>query len=401
MRGFALPFIVSLLLIVAGCGGTSSPEVASPRQAQGGNVAAAVDDEIVLPNDRDQYKITSTSAGYTITSIPDDGNSKTYPVLRRIQFADSSIALDVEKSSTVYRLYQAAFNRKPDLGGLGYWLGALDADATLEQIAESFISSQEFQDLYATSTTNQQFIAKLYNNVLHRTPDAAGLDYWLGAFQRGATKIAVLIEFSESQENKTSTAAAVQDGILYLQTGIKYRPVAVVAPDMHTVVGTAVKLDGSASTDANDDRLSFTWLLTAKPATSKVVLNNTSSSILNFTPDVAGIYDAPLRVSDGTLTSRPASSRVTATAATIVVQIPDSGIYKCAQLSSAQAAALYAAGHGYLDRDHDGKPCEANDILVEIATATPPPTSSAGKQCWVNGYTRKNGTYVHGYWRRC
>lgn len=28
-------------------------------------------------------------------------------------------------------------------------------------------------------------------------------------------------------------------------------------------------------------------------------------------------------------------------------------------------------------------------------------TSSTVKRCWVNGYTRKNGTYVSGYWRSC
>ena len=44
-----------------------------------------------------------------------------------------------------------------------------------------------------------------------------------------------------------------------------------------------------------------------------------------------------------------------------------------------------------------------------IATASPTPestpaaaaTSSASKQCWVSGYTRKNGTVVKGYYRSC
>lgn len=402
MRRLALSFAISIMLLAVGCGGGTSPtESSAGRKIQGSSAAAAavIDDEIVLPNDRAQYRLLSTSSGYTIKSVPDDGNAQTYPVLRRVQFADSSLALDVDKSSAVYRLYQAAFNRQPDLTGLGYWLGILDAGSTLDQIAEAFINSKEFRDLYATSTTNQQFLTALYNNVLHRTPDTAGLEYWLAVFQRGATKTSVLVEFSESQENKASTAAAVQDGVAYAQMGVKYRPVAIVAPKTETVAATVVRLDGSASTDANGDKLTFSWLLDTKPAASKTVLNITSTSTLSFTPDVAGTYSITLRVNDGSLVSRPASAIVIVSALNIPIQIPDTGIYKCSQLSSAQAAALYAAGHGYLDRDHDGKPCEANDIAIEVATVTP--TTPATGQCWVNGYYRKSGTYVHGYWRRC
>ena len=33
--------------------------------------------------------------------------------------------------------------------------------------------------------------------------------------------------------------------------------------------------------------------------------------------------------------------------------------------------------------------------------ATPTPVPVVGKQCYVNGYYRASGTYVHGYWRSC
>ena len=36
-----------------------------------------------------------------------------------------------------------------------------------------------------------------------------------------------------------------------------------------------------------------------------------------------------------------------------------------------------------------------------IETPTSAPTSNGPKQCYVNGYTRKNGTYVKGYYRSC
>jgi hypothetical protein len=43
------------------------------------------------------------------------------------------------------------------------------------------------------------------------------------------------------------------------------------------------------------------------------------------------------------------------------------------------------------------------DLIVPVVTVpvvTLPPVV-IGKQCYVNGYYRSNGTYVHGYWRRC
>lgn len=71
-------------------------------------------------------------------------------------------------------------------------------------------------------------------------------------------------------------------------------------------------------------------------------------------------------------------------------------------MSKEYAYYLYSIGHTYLDRDHDGRPCEANDLLNEIANpyVAPPAPSNSG-QCYVRGYRRSNGTYVSGYWRRC
>jgi hypothetical protein len=90
----------------------------------------------------------------------------------------------------------------------------------------------------------------------------------------------------------------------------------------------------------------------------------------------------------------------------------DTGRYRCSSLTSAEAYALYLQGHTYLDRDHDGKPCEANDFTVEntiysvpitsTTTTTSPSTStSTSGQCYVNGYYRSDGTYVEGYYRSC
>lgn len=100
--------------------------------------------------------------------------------VERISFDDISLALDIEGiTGQAYRIYQAAFDRTPDLEGLGYWISEMDKGMSVEGVSNSFIYSQEFQGLYGTNPTNEAFVTLLYNNVLNRDPDTGGMGYWL------------------------------------------------------------------------------------------------------------------------------------------------------------------------------------------------------------------------------
>lgn len=79
----------------------------------------------------------------------------------------------------VLRLYRAFFNRDPDLAGAKYWLAVNRNGNSLDQIAEQFALSGEFANAYADSS-NTEFLAAVYSNVLGRDYDQAGFDYWLG-----------------------------------------------------------------------------------------------------------------------------------------------------------------------------------------------------------------------------
>ncbi|HEY8360600.1 MAG TPA: DUF4214 domain-containing protein [Ramlibacter sp.] len=140
--------------------------------------------------------------------------------VERLSFTDGTLAFDFNGSAgQAYRLYQAAFDRTPDIAGLGYWIKQLDAGkGDLTWAAHQFQHSQEFQHTYGSpaDVSDAQFLALLYNNVLDREPDAAGYSYWSGRLDHGLGRDTLLASFSESKENVDNVAAAISDGIWYI-----------------------------------------------------------------------------------------------------------------------------------------------------------------------------------------
>ena len=71
--------------------------------------------------------------------------------------------------------------------------------------------------------------------------------------------------------------------------------------------GSLITLNGSASSDANGDALTYSWSLTTKPAGSAAVLSSTTNVSPTFTVDRASDYVVQLIVNDGTVPSAPDS----------------------------------------------------------------------------------------------
>jgi hypothetical protein len=77
-------------------------------------------------------------------------------------------------------------------------------------------------------------------------------------------------------------------------------------------VGTLVTLDGSGSTNSNNQTLTYKWELTSKPTGSTAALSALTGPKPTFTADVAGTYSASLVVNDGQLSSTLVTATVVA-----------------------------------------------------------------------------------------
>ncbi|MEZ5140143.1 MAG: DUF4214 domain-containing protein [Acidimicrobiales bacterium] len=113
------------------------------------------------------------------------------------------------------RLYRAFLQRTPDAGGLRFWVARRRTGAwTLYRMADQFSSSNEFKTKYGT-LTNRQFVERIYTDVLGRTPDTGGIDFWTGRLDaRAKTRGQVMVGFSESSEYKRKQAESTDVSVI-------------------------------------------------------------------------------------------------------------------------------------------------------------------------------------------
>lgn len=140
-------------------------------------------------------------------------------------------------------------------------------------------------------------------------------------------------------------------------------PIADAGEEQSVMLGDLVTLNGVKSSDSNGDLLTYHWSFTSIPAGSSAVLNNAATVDPAFEVDVPGEYIVTLVVSDGELSSSPAS----VTISTInVAPVADAG----------EGVAVYVGDvvmlNGAGSTDSDG-----NDLTFSWSFSKKPAGSSA------------------------
>lgn len=127
--------------------------------------------------------------------------------------------MTVATNDNVTKLYIATFNRAPDAGGLTYWVN--QSGLTLEEIAQSFFDQKETQDKY-NGMDNQTFIETVYQNVLAREGEEAGVNYWVGELNDGKiTKDNAILAILGGATGSDATLLEnrTEVGVYYAQSG--------------------------------------------------------------------------------------------------------------------------------------------------------------------------------------
>ncbi len=180
-------------------------------------------DVAVFGGGRADYAVQLSASGAIVSdqTAGRDG-ADTMSSVERLRFSDGTLALDValpgqgaSDAGSAYRLYEAAFNRAPDLDGLSFWIRQLDAGSwTRDRMAQGFVDSAEFKQVYGADPSAQALVAGFYRNILGRDPERAGLDFWVGRLEgRPDQRAFVLDSIANSPENQQGLAQVIGQGI--------------------------------------------------------------------------------------------------------------------------------------------------------------------------------------------
>ena len=151
-------------------------------------------DTALYSGDQSSYTLTISPTATTIADRRADGNGTDTLVDMELLDFDTDLfgapfdlakfagpaGLSQDDFESFIELYIAYFNRAPDAVGLTFWGTAFATGTSLEEMATLFVDQPETEAAYPPGTSNEDFAEAVYNNVLGRTPDQLGFDFWVG-----------------------------------------------------------------------------------------------------------------------------------------------------------------------------------------------------------------------------
>ncbi|HEU5084410.1 MAG TPA: DUF4214 domain-containing protein [Acidimicrobiales bacterium] len=108
--------------------------------------------------------------------------------------------------------YRSTLGREGDAGGRAHWIDVIRAGRTPASVAADFYASDEYHQ--RVGGTDPAWIADLYVELLHRTADEGGLQYWVGQLAAGAPRHRVALSFYQSLESRMTRVSGLYQALL-------------------------------------------------------------------------------------------------------------------------------------------------------------------------------------------
>lgn len=132
-------------------------------------------------------------------------DSDLIPLVRKVSTGDEWLGVFVDD------LYDQALGRAAEGEGRTYWIGQMGEGKPSTLIAASVIGSPEFRAL--AGETDEDFVKRNYDRVLKRNFDQEGLDFWIGQVSAIGFD-GVGAAFFESEENRNRRVTNLYNDLL-------------------------------------------------------------------------------------------------------------------------------------------------------------------------------------------
>jgi hypothetical protein len=125
----------------------------------------------------------------------------------RVQMAQAILSSDEYHTDVVQGLYEALLHRPADPSGLALGVWLLGMGNRDEVVEAALLGSPEY---FVTrgGSANAGFVTAIYQDLLHRTPDTAGLAFWQVQLGAGMSRTAVANALLLSPERDQDVVAS-------------------------------------------------------------------------------------------------------------------------------------------------------------------------------------------------
>jgi len=125
----------------------------------------------------------------------------------RSEFASQLVKTPERAAIVTNALYNAVLLRSPDAAGLAYWTAKLASGYRSANLAAALYASDEFYD--GAGGTVDSYVKVVYVSVLERPADDAGLAYWTKRINAGTPRSSIARTFYLSRESNARRARTI------------------------------------------------------------------------------------------------------------------------------------------------------------------------------------------------